>query len=77
MATPNENITKEGIEVKPGQVWEDLDKRSYGRQCQVMSVEDGKAKMQHYFTRGQLGSKTTVSIRRMHKHSTGWKLVSE
>lgn len=76
MTTPAENITKEGIEVKLGQVWEDLDKRSYGRHCKVMSIEDGKAKMQHY-ARGQLGSKTTVSIRRMHKHSTGWKLISE
>jgi len=76
MTTPAENITKEGIEEKPGQVWEDLDKRGYGRQCKVMSIEDGKAKMQHY-ARGRLGSKTTVSIRRMHTHSTGWKLVSQ
>ncbi|HFS8928957.1 TPA: DUF6354 family protein [Pseudomonas aeruginosa] len=76
MATPSDHITKDGIEVKPGQVWKDLDKRSYGRQCKVMAVEDGKAKMQHY-ARGQLGSKTTVSIRRMHKHSTGWELVNE
>ena len=76
METPAENITKEGIEVKPGQVWKDLDKRSYGRQCKVIAIEDDKAKMQHY-ARGQLGSKTTVSIRRMHKHSTGWDLVNE
>jgi hypothetical protein len=41
-----------------------------------MAVEDGKAKMQHY-ARGQLGSKTTVTIRCMHKHSTGWELVNE
>ncbi|OWJ93015.1 hypothetical protein B6S59_18845 [Pseudomonas sp. A46] len=75
MTTPD-NITKEGVEVKPGQVWKDLDKRSYGRQCKVITVEDGKAKMQHY-ARGKLGSKTTVSIRRMYKHSTGWELVSE
>ncbi|WP_276146934.1 hypothetical protein [Pseudomonas aeruginosa] len=39
-----------------------------------MSIEDGKAKMQHY-ARGRLGSKTTVSILRMYKHSSGWKLV--
>ncbi|EIU1445410.1 DUF6354 family protein [Pseudomonas aeruginosa] len=76
MATSADNITKEGIEVKPGQVWKDLDKRQSGRQCKVVAIEDGKAKMQHY-ARGQLGSKTTVSIRRMHKHSTGWELVSD
>ncbi|OKN80046.1 hypothetical protein AM469_006296 [Pseudomonas aeruginosa] len=27
MPTTADNITKEGIEVKPGQVWKDLDKR--------------------------------------------------
>ena len=42
----------------------------------VMAVEGGKAKMQH-FARGQLGTKTTVSVQRMHKHSTGMQLVSE
>nr|WP_193069073.1 hypothetical protein [Pseudomonas fluorescens] len=76
MTAPADNITKKGIEVKPGQVWKDLDKRQAGRQCKVMAVDGGKAQMQHY-TRGQLGSKTTLSIRRMHKHSTGWELVSE
>lgn len=76
MANPADNVTKEGIEVKPGQVWKDLDKRQEGRQCKVMAIENGKAKMQHY-ARGRLGSKTTVSIRRMHKHSTGWELVIE
>ncbi|MFW4982387.1 hypothetical protein ACOAOB_25230 [Pseudomonas aeruginosa] len=76
MPTTADNITKEGIEVKPGQVWKDLDKRGYGRQCKVMAVEGGKAKMQH-FARGQHGTKTTVSVRRMHKHSTGWELVSK
>ncbi|EPZ0439134.1 hypothetical protein ACXI6M_004231 [Pseudomonas aeruginosa] len=45
MATSADNITKEGIEVKPGQVWKDLDKRQSGRQCKVVAIEDGKAKM--------------------------------
>lgn len=76
MSIPAGNITKDGIEVKSGQVWKDLDKRQAGRQCKVMAIEDGKAEMQHY-ARGQLGSKTFVSIRRMHKHSAGWELVSE
>ncbi|HBN9060903.1 hypothetical protein ACV344_31015 [Pseudomonas aeruginosa] len=72
MTTPAENITKEGIEVKPGQVWKDLDKRQAGRQCKVTSVSFGKAKMESF-----AGSKSTVSVRRMHNHSTGWELVSE
>lgn len=65
------NVTKEGVEVKPGQVWKDLDTRSAGRQCKVMEVVDGKARMQHYAF-GRLGSKSTVSIRRMHEqHGLG------
>lgn len=77
MTTQPDSITKDGIEVKPGQVWKDLDKRQPGRQCKVVAVDGGKAKMQHYASGHQLGSKTTVSIRRMHKHSTGWELVIE
>jgi len=72
MSIPSDHIIKEGNEVRPGQVWKDLDKCSQGRQCKVMAIEDGKAKMRHYAC-GRLGSKTTVSIRRMHKHSTGWE----
>lgn len=63
------NVTKEGIEVKPGQVWRDLDTRMYGRTRTVLAVVDGKAHMN--------GSpKTKVSISRMHKGSSGWALVS-
>lgn len=67
----NPNITREGIEVKPGQKWMDLDSRMRGRIVTVVSVEDGKA---HVVTST---SKTRLSVRRMHKHSTGFKLVSE
>jgi len=64
------NTTKEGIEVKPGQVWRDLDKRRNGRTRTVVAVEDGKAHMDGT-------PKTKVSIARMHKGSTGWSLVSD
>lgn len=63
-----ENLTKEGIEVKVGQVWQDLDKRMHGRKRTVIEVQDGKAHMDGT-------PKTKVSIRRMHKGSTGWALV--
>jgi hypothetical protein len=71
-----DSITKEGIEVKRGQVWRDLDKRMTGRLCRVGRVEGGRAQM---FTlmNGQLGKCTFVSVKRMHKHSTGWALVQE
>lgn len=63
------NTTKEGVEVKPGQVWRDLDKRMNGRTRTVLEVVDGKAYMDGV-------PKTKVSISRLHKGSTGWALVS-
>lgn len=71
----NENVTKEGIEVKVGQLWEDLDKRMGGRTRKVVEVKDGKATMA--FTWDSDRGRSKVSIKRMHKHSTGWKLVRD
>lgn len=64
----SEATTRDGIEVKPGQVWRDLDKRMNGRTLNVLRVEEGRA-----FMDGP--RKTSISIRRMHRHSTGWELV--
>ena len=64
------NITKEGIEVMAGQVWRDLDKRMNGRTVTVLSVADDFAMVK--------GARITrLSVQRMHRHSTGWKLVTE
>lgn len=65
---PSQNVTKDGIEVKPGQVWQDLDKRMGGRKRTVVAVADGNSHMDGV-------PKTKVSISRMHKSSTGWMLV--
>jgi hypothetical protein len=65
--------TKEGIEVRIGQVWEDLDKRMRNRQRRVYAIEGEKAVMGRVDR--DTGMKTKVSISRMHKNSTGWKLV--
>ncbi len=70
-----ENVTKEGIEVLPGQVWRDLDKRMNGRRCKVVSVEFGKAVMCSIYGSGAVT--TRVSVRRMHKGSTGWELETK
>lgn len=67
------NFTKEGIEVQVGQVWQDLDKRMAGRQRTVIAVRDGKAHMGGAPNSGVVVTK--ISIARMHKSSTGWKLV--
>lgn len=65
-------VTKEGITVRVGQLWRDLDKRMC-RTCRVTFIDEknGKAHME------TIGRKTKVSISRMHKNSTGWALVSE
>jgi hypothetical protein len=75
----SENVTKEGIEVKRGQVWRDLDNRMGNRTAKVIEVLAGKAKMEMCRHDGSTygGSTTRVSIRRMHKSSTGWALVSQ
>jgi hypothetical protein len=66
----NHNITKEGIEVKEGQVWRDLDKRMKGRTVTVLFAVAGVARVK--------GARTTeLAVSRMHRHSTGWELVSD
>lgn len=61
------NVTKEGILVKPGQKWRDLDVRCGGRVKTVVRVSLGRAYMDGY-------PKRSLAIRRMHHHSTGWTL---
>lgn len=65
----NPNITREGIEVKTGQVWRDLDPRMKGRKVVVLWVSDGYARVKG-------ARETQLNVKRMHKHSTGWELVS-
>ncbi len=64
------NVTKEGIEVKVGQIWKDLDKRMNGRTRTVIAIENNKAQLDGY-------PKRWISISRMHRSSTGWALVRD
>ncbi|MFE0135220.1 hypothetical protein ACFWY6_27155 [Streptomyces sp. NPDC059037] len=67
-----ENTTREGILVRPGQIWEDLDSRQKKRRVVVVSVQSGRARIRaHYGTR-----LSALSVSRMHKHSTGFRLVA-
>lgn len=62
--------TKDGIEVKIGQVWRDLDKRTNGRTIKVLGFDGDRI----------LASgprKPKISISRMHRHSTGFELVED
>lgn len=64
------NTTREGILVRRGQIWEDLDTRQNQRRV-VEFVKNGRARVRaHYGTR-----RSTISVSRMHKHSTGFRLV--
>lgn len=65
------NVTKEGVEVKPGQVWRDLDKR-VNRKVTVERVSDGRA-----YVVSSNGARSQIAIKRMHKHAQGFALVSE
>jgi len=70
-------VTRDGIEVKPGQIWRDCDKRCPKRILIVDRVEPGYAfmrGMQHGHLR--YGRQVRVSISRMHPHSTGFELQS-
>ena len=70
------NVTKAGIEVKPGQVWRDMDERNAlgtKRFGTVVSVHDGYATLQV----AGAARTTRIAVRRMLPTSTGWELVSE
>ncbi|MFJ9900537.1 hypothetical protein ACIQPR_45140 [Streptomyces sp. NPDC091280] len=65
------NTTRDGVLVAPGQIWEYLDSRQKKRRVVVVSVQSGRARVRmHYGTR-----LSTLSVSRMHKHSTGFRLV--
>lgn len=61
--------------VKPGQVWEDNDKRSRGRQVSVTSVTDDRRWV--YLRNLRTGKTTCVAYDRMRPTSTGYKLVQD
>lgn len=76
---PESYITQEGVRVEPGQVWKDLDRRTNGRHVRVISVAEGKALVARTNPDNGWTSDNTskLSVRRMHKSSTGWALVRE
>lgn len=70
------NITRDGIEVRPRQVWEDLDPLSspwpdMPRLVVVETVENGYA-----LVRTQYGhARSMVEIAQMHDHAMGYRLT--
>ncbi|MFI1408797.1 hypothetical protein ACH4Y0_02485 [Streptomyces sp. NPDC020707] len=71
-AQQEKNTTREGILVCQGQIWEDLDTRQSKRCVVIENVADGEAQARdHYGTKH-----STLSVSRMHKHPTGFRLVA-
>lgn len=68
------NVTKAGILVKPGQIWQDCDKRAVISSVKVLEVNAGKARIERG---GAGGRQTTISVKRMHSSSTGFVLVRD
>lgn len=70
-AEQEKNTTCEGILVRQGQIWENLDTGQSNRHVVIESVADGEAQVRDYY-----GTKhSTLSVSRMYRHSTGWRLV--
>lgn len=70
-AQQEKNTTREGLLVRRGQIWEDLDTRQSKRRVVVESVAAGEAHVRDHY-----GAKhSTLSVSRMHRHSTGFRLV--
>ncbi|MGW3197116.1 hypothetical protein ACWDBD_21500 [Streptomyces sp. NPDC001118] len=71
LSESEKNTTREGILVRRGQIWENLDIWQNQRRVVVEFVESGRARVRaHYGTR-----RSTISVSRMHKHSRGFRLV--
>ena len=66
------NMTETPV-VKVGQVWQDCDKRSYGRRVRVVRVEDPYVYVEAVAT----GRKARLMLRRMRPTSTGFRLVED
>jgi hypothetical protein len=56
-------------------VWRDLDKRMDGRLRRVAEVDPACGKVTMVATTGRGRFPSRVSVRRMHKHGTGWEIV--
>ncbi|MEO3931309.1 hypothetical protein WMO79_00655 [Micrococcaceae bacterium Sec7.4] len=63
------NTNRDGILIRPGQMWRDLNPRSKGRMISVSAVQGGMATIFD-------GNRTpTLAVARMYPHSRGYELV--
>jgi hypothetical protein len=63
------NTNRDGILIRAGQMWKDMNPRSKGRLISVSSVEAGIATVYD-------GNRTpTLAVARMYPHSRGYELI--
>lgn len=70
---------RDGVEIVPGQQWRDLDKRQPNRVRTVLRLDEinGRVLLGIGLPPGTNAKFTSwVSAKRMHRHATGWELVS-
>lgn len=76
--SPNPFVTKEGVLVEVGQIWRDLDKRMSGRTVKVVRLGnmsfEGSVRIRN--AASEHGTERWLAVRRMHRGSTGWMLVT-
>jgi hypothetical protein len=60
--------------VKPGQIWEDCDKRAGGRKVTVLLVREDHG---YAVVRSQTGKDLRIKLLRFRERSNGYKLVAE
>lgn len=63
------NTNRDGVLIRPGQMWKDLNPRSKGRMISVSAVQGGLATVYD-------GKRTpTLAVARMHPNSRGYELL--
>lgn len=74
---PINAITREGVAIRVGQIWRDLDRRNGNRFCKVKTVKDGIAHMQRCKEDGTEFDDIpeAVPVLTMHRCATGWRLI--
>ena len=73
-----QDITSEGIVVKPGQIWKDMDRRNGNRLCKVKVISAGSAFLQRCREDGTVSvdAPVKVAISELHRCATGWQLIA-
>ena len=63
------NTNRDGILIRPGQMWRDLNPRAGGRMISISAVQSGKAATYDGNRSGEL------AVTRMYPHSRGYEIV--